>query len=211
MIQSGGEPDLAEESLGAEGGGAGFQPFAQSGRAHDSAGGQRAEHGYRGAHQLHQRSDTHARGHPGRGDGGVQPNPDPHEHLGAHGDRGRRRPPGRLQPDGARGGRRVQFPRPHCAAHAHRDGGEFRPVALGARAHHRAGRERADEVTLTRTNSTDAVVRAAGGTESSDGVVEEVTKRMKAFLETDDLLFLMQLSVPAFQPTLDRVGRQLPA
>jgi glyoxylase-like metal-dependent hydrolase (beta-lactamase superfamily II) len=42
-------------------------------------------------------------------------------------------------------------------------------------------------------------VQAVDPGESSDAAVRDVTLRMKSFLDTDDLLFLMQLSVPALQ------------
>ena len=42
-------------------------------------------------------------------------------------------------------------------------------------------------------------VQAVDPGEPSDAAVRDVTLRMKSFLDTDDLLFLMQLSVPALQ------------
>jgi glyoxylase-like metal-dependent hydrolase (beta-lactamase superfamily II) len=42
-------------------------------------------------------------------------------------------------------------------------------------------------------------VRSVAATSTDEAAVEQVTERMKAFLATDDLLFLMQLSVPAFR------------
>lgn len=42
-------------------------------------------------------------------------------------------------------------------------------------------------------------IREAAGTTTAEAAVEQVTARMKALLPVDDLLFLMQLSVPALR------------
>jgi hypothetical protein len=56
---------------------------------------------------------------------------------------------------------------------------------------------------VSAVRSADAVATSGGETKTEDqALVQDVTRQMKSYLPTDDLLFLMQLSIPPVRQQL---------